>query len=191
MCRKSSLAAHLPLREGQEKAYSRCIVWALPIAGLNVAPDHIPERDYSAVPVDNLRTYPVYHPDHEPKDYQEWLKQQRPKPLIEPEKLKTEKEHIMFRSVHTDPGLALKTRKGTGLYKVPSLSGLWYCGLLEHSGSVATIEDWFDPERLREDYVPTGWKGPGVKTRAVKGHEFGLDLPEEDRKALIAFLKTL
>jgi hypothetical protein len=102
-----------------------------------------------------------------------------------------EKARIMNRSVHTDPGLALKTRKGTGLYKVPSLRGLWYRGLLEHSGSVATLEDWFDPKRLRDDYVPTGWKGPGVKTRAIKGHEFGLDLSELDRKALIAFLRTL
>jgi hypothetical protein len=102
-----------------------------------------------------------------------------------------EKENIMPRSTHTDSGLALKTRKGTGLYKVPSLKGLWYRGLLEHSGSVATLEDWFDAKRLQDDYVPTGWKGPGVKTRAVKGHEYGLDLPDEDKKALIAFLRTL
>jgi hypothetical protein len=40
-------------------------------------------------------------------------------------------------------------------------------------------------------YVPTGFKGYGVKTRAVRGHEFGLDLSPEDKKALIAFLKTL
>lgn len=102
-----------------------------------------------------------------------------------------EKEHIMNRSVHTDPGLALKTRKGTGFYKVPTLRGVWYRGLLEHSGSVATLEDWFNPNRLREDYVPTGWKGPGIKSRAVKGHEFGLDLSADDKKALIAFLRTL
>jgi hypothetical protein len=30
-----------------------------------------------------------------------------------------------------------------------------------------------------------------MKTRAVKGHAFGLDLSAADRKALIAFLKTL
>jgi hypothetical protein len=39
--------------------------------------------------------------------------------------------------------------------------------------------------------VPTGFKGYGVKNRAVKGHQFGLQLPDEDKKALIAFLKTL
>ena len=31
----------------------------------------------------------------------------------------------------------------------------------------------------------------GTETFAVKGHIFGLDLSAEDRKALIAFLKTL
>lgn len=103
-----------------------------------------------------------------------------------------EKAHIMAVSVHTDPTYALKTRKGTGFYKVPSLRGLWRRGPFEHNGSCATLEDWFDPRRLRDDYVPTGWKGPaGTRTRPVRGHEFGLNLRSEDRKALIAFLKTL
>ena len=85
----------------------------------------------------------------------------------------------------------MRTRRGTGYYKVPSLKGVWYRGPFEHSGSVATLEDWFDPRRLRDDYVPTGFKGHGVKTRAVKGHEFGLKLSPADKAALIAFLKTL
>ena len=91
----------------------------------------------------------------------------------------------------TDPTLALKTRRGTGYYKVPSLKGLWYRGPIEHNGSVASLEDWFDPRRLTDSYTPTGFKPDGVKTRAVKGHEFGLKLPVEERKALIAFLRTL
>jgi hypothetical protein len=98
---------------------------------------------------------------------------------------------VSKRRVGTDPGLALKTRKGTGYYKIPSLRGLWYRGLYEHSGSVSSLEDWFDAKRLRDDYVPSGWKGPGVTTRAVPGHKFGHDLSDEDKKALIAFLKTL
>jgi len=98
---------------------------------------------------------------------------------------------ILRRSVGTDPRLALSTRRGTGYYKVPSLKGLWYRGPLEHNGSIATLEDWFDPRRLRDDYVPTGWRGHDVRTRPVKGHEFGLDLAAEDKRALIAFLKTL
>jgi len=93
--------------------------------------------------------------------------------------------------IGTDPGLTMRTRRGTGYYKVPPLKGVRYRGPFEHNGSVATLEDWFDARRLRDDYVPTGFKGYGVKTRAVKGHEFGLKLSDQDKTALIAFLKTL
>lgn len=101
------------------------------------------------------------------------------------------KYDILPVSLKTNTDLTLKTRRGTGYYKVPSLRGVWYRGMFEHNGSCATLEDWFDARRTRDDYVPTGFKGHGVKTRAVKGHPFGLALSEEDRKALIAFLKTL
>lgn len=101
------------------------------------------------------------------------------------------KHDVMPMSIGTDPRLTLMSRRGTGYYKVPSLKGLWYRGPFEHNGSVATLEDWFDPRRYRDDYVPTGFRGYGVKARAVKGHLFGLDLSAEDRKELIAFLKTL
>ena len=103
-----------------------------------------------------------------------------------------ERANIMNRRVNTDGKMTLTTRRGTGFYKVPSLLGVWYRGPFEHNGSVATLEDFFDPHRLDADYVPTGWKGPfGTKTRAVKGHEFGLDLPQDEVAALIAYLKTL
>ena len=101
------------------------------------------------------------------------------------------KYRILAVSVGTDPFLATKTRRGTGYYKVPSLKGVWYRGPFEHNGSVATLEDWFDASRLRDDYVPTGYKGYGSATRAIKGHEFGLHLVPQDKQALIAFLKTL
>jgi hypothetical protein len=95
-------------------------------------------------------------------------------------------------SLGTDPRLSLETRRGTGYYKVPSLRGVWYRGPFEHNGSIATLEDWFDARRLRDDYVPTGWKGaPGTEHRAVRGHPYGLNLPADDRAALIAFLRTL
>lgn len=93
--------------------------------------------------------------------------------------------------VGTDPGLALKTRKGTGYYRVASLRGLWYRPVPEHSGSIATLEEWFSPKRLSTDYVPGGWKGPGVLQCPVTGHEFGLNLSGDDKRALIAFLRTL
>jgi hypothetical protein len=106
------------------------------------------------------------------------------------------KEHaakydILDVPVGTDAGLTLKTRRGTGYYKVPSLRGVWYRGPFEHSGSVATLEDWFDPRRLRDDYTPTGFIGYQVTHRAVRGHDFGLRLSGADKAALIAFLRTL
>jgi hypothetical protein len=94
-------------------------------------------------------------------------------------------------SVGTDANLALATRRGTGFYKVPSLMGLWYRGMFPHDGSCARLDDWFDPGRTSEDYAPTGFKGYAVAKRAVDGHRFGLELSSEDRKALVAFLKTL
>lgn len=100
------------------------------------------------------------------------------------------KYDILNLTVGTDSNLALKTRRGTGYYKVPSLKGVWYRGPFEHNGSVATLEDWFNPLRSREDYAPTGFVGYGSRTRAVRGHPFGLDLSADDRKSLIAFLRT-
>jgi hypothetical protein len=108
---------------------------------------------------------------------------------IPPEHLKT--YDILPVSVGTDPSLTLRTRRGTGYYKVPSLKGLWYRGMFPHDGSCATLEDWFDPRRLSDDYAPTGFKGYGIQKRAVPGHEFGLNISSEDKSALVAFLKTL
>jgi hypothetical protein len=98
---------------------------------------------------------------------------------------------IMPISVGTDPGLALKTRKGTGYYKVPSLKGVWYRGRYLHDGSLTTLEEMFDPARLSDGFVPSGFRLPGQTSRAVKGHEFGLKLSESERNALIAFLRSL
>jgi hypothetical protein len=98
---------------------------------------------------------------------------------------------MLLFSVGTEPAGALQTRKGTGLYKVPSLKGLWYRSLLSHDGSVASLEEWFDPARLRNDYVPKGFRGYKVEHRAVPGHEYGLKLAAGDKTALLAFLKTL
>lgn len=82
---------------------------------------------------------------------------------------------IMRVSVGTDPSLAMRTRKGTGFYKVPSLKGVWYRGRYNHDGSISSLEEWFDPARLMR----------------VKGHEFGLSINPEDKKALLAFLRSL
>jgi hypothetical protein len=101
------------------------------------------------------------------------------------------RDDILPISVGTDPNLALKTRKGAGLYKIPSLKGVWYRALLGHDGAVTTLEEWFDPVRLSDDFVPSGFKGYKMSHRAVTGHEFGLKLNAEERALLIAFLRTL
>lgn len=99
-------------------------------------------------------------------------------------------DDIHSRSIDTDPRLTLTTRRGTGFYKVPSLLGVWYRGPFHHDGSIATLEDWFDPKRVQDDYVPTGWN-PGGGARPVRGHRYGLGLDPDEREALIAFLRTL
>jgi hypothetical protein len=98
---------------------------------------------------------------------------------------------VLQVSVGTDPGLALNTRKGTGYYKVPSLKGVWYRGHYLHDGSAASLEEMFDPARLKDTHVPGGWSPPDTATRAIPGHEFGLHLSPTDRQHLLAFLRTL
>ena len=55
-------------------------------------------------------------------------------------------------------------------------------------GQAETLDEWFDPARLKPDYVAKGFH---LATDPIKSHEFGLKLSKEDRRALITFLKTL
>jgi hypothetical protein len=64
--------------------------WATPLAGLGLPPTHLSAAQYYAAPVDNLRTYPVYHPAREPKGYRDSLLQRGPQPLIDMTQLHTE-----------------------------------------------------------------------------------------------------
>jgi hypothetical protein len=98
--------------------------------------------------------------------------------------------NVMPVSVGTDPGLALDTRKGTGFYRVPSLRMLSLNAAFLHDGSVGSMEEFFDPARLRDDYHSSNW-GAATAAHAVKGHLFGLDLNPQDRAALVAYLRTL
>jgi hypothetical protein len=95
-------------------------------------------------------------------------------------------EPVAADIVGTDPGLALSKTRGTGKYRVPSLRGVSTRGPLLHDASLARLEDLFDPERTSPGYRG-GRHGPG----AVKGHAFGLDLTDHERRDLIAFLSML
>jgi hypothetical protein len=93
--------------------------------------------------------------------------------------------------VGTDPWLVLKTRKGTGFYKIPSLRGLWYRRRLLHDASITSLEELFDPARLAPEYGRKGWSPRGMTKGAVPGFEFLTKLSADDKRALIAFLRSL
>jgi mono/diheme cytochrome c family protein len=98
---------------------------------------------------------------------------------------------VLPLSVGTDPSLALRTRKGTGYYKVPMLKGVWYRGHYLHDGEAASLEEMFDPDRLKDSHIRGGFSPAGATTGAIQGHEFGLRLNPVERKQLLAFLRTL
>jgi hypothetical protein len=96
----------------------------------------------------------------------------------------------MSVSVDTDPNLALKTRKGTGYYRVPSLRMLWLQACFLHDCAIGSLEEMFNSARLTPDFRSSNWSSL-TPSHPVKGHIYGLDLSPEDRAALIAFLRTL
>jgi hypothetical protein len=110
---------------------------------------------------------------------------------FEPPKDHLKKYDIFNISVGTDPTLALHTRRGSGYYKVPSLIGAWNRTAFLHNGGLANLEDLLDPKRLEPDYIPTGFKPLWLKHMAVTGHPFGLELNTADKKALVAYLKSI
>ena len=52
-----------------------------------------------------------------------------------------------------------------------------------HDGSVASLKEMFDPDRLSETHVPGGFTPPDKRQRAIKGHEFGLKLARRGASA--------
>jgi hypothetical protein len=84
--------------------------------------------------------------------------------------------------VKTDPSLALKTRKGPGFYKVPSLRGVWYRGRYLHDGALTSLEEMFNPARLDADSFRAGSKAPTnigrAETESVEPRQASI-FPEE------------
>jgi hypothetical protein len=56
---------------------------------------------------------------------------------------------------------------------------------------LTSLEEMFDPARHRPDFEPRGWSPYGIERRSIPGHPFGLDLPANEKQALIAFLRSL
>lgn len=76
-------------------------------------------------------------------------------------------------SIGTDPMLARGSARGTGLYRPAPLTRVIDAAPYFHDGTVGDLAAVLDPERK------------------VPGHRYGTTLPESEREALIAFMKTL
>lgn len=78
-------------------------------------------------------------------------------------------------------------------YRVPPLTALWLTAPYLHNGSVPTLEALLQPASDR----PTTFDRDGFVFDTTlpgndnRGHEFGVDLPPEDKNALVAWLRRL
>jgi hypothetical protein len=78
-------------------------------------------------------------------------------------------------------------------YRAADLRGIWSSPPYLHNGSVPTLEDLLRPPAER----PTTFERDGflVDTSRLhegnEGHDFGTDLSDDDRAALVAYLRTL
>jgi mono/diheme cytochrome c family protein len=93
---------------------------------------------------------------------------------------------IPLALVGTDPTVGSSLERGTGMYRVPSLRGVGSRKFLLHDGTVSSLDAMLDPMRPTADFT-SRVHGQG----AVPGHLFGLDLPDDDRQALLKFLRAL
>lgn len=92
---------------------------------------------------------------------------------------------IPSSEVGTDQALARGRARGTGLYRPAPLIRVAEAGPYLHDGSLASLDALLDEARLEPDYV--GVRGRG----AVGGHAFGLELSQDERDALLAYLRSL
>lgn len=94
-------------------------------------------------------------------------------------------EPIPAAKVGTDAALANGRARGTGKYRPAPLVGVAVGAPYLHHGAVRSLEELLSPARLSADFVGRFGKG------AIVGHRAGTELAEDERAALIAFLRTL
>ena len=67
----------------------------VPLARVEYSPRHVPATFYYEIPVRPIfKSYPVFHPDREPKGYIEWLRSREPEIDWDAAKLKTKEDWI-------------------------------------------------------------------------------------------------
>ena len=80
---------------------------------------------------------------------------------------------VSLDEIGTDPAAGTSPRRGTGYYRIPSLRGVGRTAPYLHHGAVPSLDELLSPEREEP------------------GHDYGLDLDEEQRAQLIAFLRSI
>ena len=170
----------------------------VPLADASASPVPVSADYYYRIPIRPIyKTYPVYHPAKEPPGYFERLHAHDPEVVPSDfARFRRHDEWVRAGEVVFDTPTDYDISGGPAQFRdgATKCRRSRPCGIADPSSTAAPwqrLEDWFDTRRVRDDYVPTGFKRNGVKTRAVKGHEFGLGLSQADKVALIAFLKTL
>lgn len=82
---------------------------------------------------------------------------------------------VLIERVGTDRTAGDSPTRGTGRYRIPSLRGVAHRAQYLHTGAFRSLEAMFDPARLDEH----------------PGHRWGTDLPQQDRRALLSYLRRL
>jgi mono/diheme cytochrome c family protein len=94
-------------------------------------------------------------------------------------------ELVPLEEIGTHPELGGTEARGTGHYRPQSLIDVRDAAPYLHHGVVPSLADMLSSERLAPTYMRGTTPGP------VAGHAYGLDLPPDERAALIAHLETL
>jgi hypothetical protein len=118
-------------------------------------------------------------------------------------------------SLTIESGTVLKRTLHKGAYEARVLEGIWAAAPYLHNGSVPSLDELLKPPALRTTSFSLGPKydvdkiglaatqDPSSPTRTVTGcdkldsgesncgHDFGTSLSEQDKKALLEYLKTL
>lgn len=103
------------------------------MAALGVRPGVVAAAEYYALPGDNYLTYPVYHPDHEPPGYWDWLRKQAPVKLVDTSRIRVDAEWVAqgeraFRDLDApltrtaDPQLVARARDPKSFQDVVTLA---------------------------------------------------------------------
>jgi cytochrome c5 len=120
-------------------------------------------------------------------------------------------EEMLLASGDRDPDVPSPTAVDLMAYKAGPLAGIWATAPYLHNGSVSSLDQLLLPPEQRQKVFHVGSRqfdpkdvgfesarSPGafefrteVPGNGNSGHEYGTTLPEDERRALVEYLKTL